>query len=118
MSEHDEQCALIDWARLPAIQKRYDGIKLMHAIPNGGQRHPAVAAKLKREGVLAGIPDIFLPKPMGGSCGLYLELKYGKNKLSDIQKRVIGALQAQGYRVEVCYNALEAISAVQDYYGR
>jgi len=118
MSEHDEQCAFIDWARLPAIQKRYDGIHLMHAIPNGGQRHPAVAAKLKREGVLAGIPDIFIPKPCGDWHGMYIEMKYGKNNLSEKQKRVISILQEHGYRVDVCYNALEAISAVQDYYGR
>lgn len=45
-SEHDEQKALIKWARSK-------GIELLFAIPNGGYRAISVAKRLKAEGVKA-----------------------------------------------------------------
>jgi len=36
------------------------------AIPNGGKRNRIEAAKLKRQGVKPGVPDIFLPAPRDG----------------------------------------------------
>ena len=52
--EHQEQKTLIKWCE-------YKGhpYNLIFAIPNGGQRHKAVAAKLKAEGVKSGVPDLF-----------------------------------------------------------
>jgi hypothetical protein len=48
-SEHDEQVALFKMIRLYSI--KHPPLKNAFAIPNGGQRHKAVAAKLKAEGV-------------------------------------------------------------------
>jgi len=73
MSEHQEQCALMRMCRLH--ERKYPGLELIHSIPNGGARHIAVAAKLRAEGVRAGVPDIFLPVPRGSAHGLYIELK-------------------------------------------
>ena len=69
MSEHDEQVALFQWAgyQLGACPE----LALMFAIPNGGDRHPAVAGKLRDEGVKAGVPDIFLPVPRGKYHGMF-----------------------------------------------
>jgi hypothetical protein len=50
MSEHDHQAAFFTWASY----QRFPGIELLHAIPNGGARHKAVAGKLKAEGVKTG----------------------------------------------------------------
>jgi hypothetical protein len=44
-SEHDEQVALFKMIRLYSI--KHPALKNAFAIPNGGQRHKAVAAKLK-----------------------------------------------------------------------
>ena len=55
MSEHDEQVLIFKWARLS--EGRWPELALLFAIPNGGHRHKAVAAKLKAEGVRAGVPD-------------------------------------------------------------
>ena len=60
---------------------RYPMLRWLHAIPNG-LKLPSLgaAAKAKREGLTAGVADMFLPLPCNGSHGLYLEFKkqYGK----------------------------------------
>ena len=54
--EHVEQVVLFEWARLQAA--KYPMLKTMFAIPNGGKRGSATAAKLKAEGVKAGVCDV------------------------------------------------------------
>ena len=98
--EHAEQAALFRWVRFRV--QRWPELELLHAIPNGGDRHPAVAAKLKAEGVRRGVPDICLPVPRGLWHGLYIELKAGTNGASPEQRQWISALREQGFRAEVC----------------
>lgn len=57
--EASEQEHLFEWAAY--MSGKYPELKLMHHIPNGGSRNSAEAANLKRQGVKAGMPDIFLP---------------------------------------------------------
>jgi len=109
-SEHDEQVALIQWADSVG-----GAVGLLFAIPNGGQRHPAVAAKLKAEGVRAGVPDLFLPVARGGYNGLFIEMKVGKNKPTDSQKEWMRALMRREYAFAICYGAEEAIDTIQEY---
>ena len=54
-TEHAEQVTLVQWLR-----RQYPGV-LIFAIPNGGQRNAAVALKLKLEGVVRGVPDLYIP---------------------------------------------------------
>lgn len=84
------------------------------AVPNGGQRHPAVAEKLKRGGVVSGVWDLFLSVPKKGKSGLYIEMKAGKNKLTDNQKKFQEENKAD-YEFEVCYNVDEFIKAINNY---
>ena len=112
-SEHAEQAALI--ALCAAHEAKHPELALLFAVPNGGQRHPAVAAKLRAEGVRAGVPDLFLPVVRGGAPGLWIELKYGKNGLSEHQQEWAERLRAQGYRVEVCRSAESALAALLAY---
>jgi hypothetical protein len=74
MSEHADQVALFQWA---AHAKRglHPELRLLFAVPNGGQRSKATAGKLKAEGVQAGVPDICLPVPRGPYAACYIELK-------------------------------------------
>jgi hypothetical protein len=113
MSEHTEQVALFNWAKL--MESRHPQLALMFAIPNGGHRHIAVAYKLKAEGVRAGVPDIFLPVSHGTKYGLWIELKDGKNKTSKIQKEWLNKLNNEGYETKVCYGFDEARQAIIDY---
>lgn len=66
-------------------------------------------------GVKAGVPDLCLPVPMNGFAGLYIEMKYGKNKPTDHQKEWIKALKEQGYKVTVCYSGVEATQELESY---
>ena len=97
---------------------RHPELKWFHAIPNGGQRNKAVAAKLKAEGVQRGIPDAFLPYPANGKHGLYIEFKNGTNKLTPEQKEFLETAEQNGYAVGVAYTADEALKILEDYLGR
>ena len=112
-SEDTEQINVIAWADWNAIM--YPELRWLHHIPNGGSRNKAEAANLKRQGVKAGVPDLFLPVARGGYHGLYIELKYGKNKTSKNQDKWLSALSKQGYCSMVCYGWVEAKKAICEY---
>ncbi len=114
LSEHAIQVAFIDWVRMS--QKRYPGLEFGFACPNGSARHPAVAAKLKAEGVRKGVPDWWLPVRRNGFSGLILEFKAGKNKLTPEQKDYFNFLRGEQWHCEVCYSTEEAIEQVKRYF--
>ena len=114
MSEHDEQCALFQLLAL--YESRYPILHWIHAIPNGGKRHVATAVKLKREGVLAGAWDIFCPFAVDGKGGLFIEMKFGKGKLTDNQVAFQNGV-GDAYAWEVCYTGEEAARAIGEYLG-
>ena len=101
MSEHQEQVALFEWAELQKCTMPELG--LLFAIPNGGQRDAKTGAKMKREGVKRGVPDICLPVARGGFNGMFLEMKFGKNRLTKTQDEWITNLFDAGYFVAVAY---------------
>ena len=111
--EHLAQVALFRWAELNV--RMYPSVNLMFAIPNGGQRHPAVAASLKAEGVKAGVPDVCLPVSRGKWIGLWIEIKAGRNKPTPSQIRWHRALEAEGHLVKVCYGWEAAVEVVKEY---
>ena len=113
-NEHAEQCCLMQWVR--AQSGVYPALKLMYAIPNGSLRHPAIAAKLKAEGVQPGVPDLCLPVARGGYHGLYIELKRRKGGVvSEHQRHWLEYLRKQGYRAEVCEGWERARNVLMDY---
>lgn len=100
--EHEEQTALFTWQRW--AQGKYPGLELMHAIPNGGKRDLITAARLKAEGVKAGVPDIFLPVARGGKHGMYIELKRRKGgRPTPDQLYWLDALSHQQYHCALCF---------------
>ena len=108
-----EQETLFEWA--DAMCVAYPELRLLYHIPNGGSRNPIEAANLKRQGVKAGVPDLCLPVARGKYHGLYIELKYGKNKPSEKQTEWLRALSEQGYAVKVCYGWEQAAKALKKY---
>lgn len=112
-SEDNEQIMLMRWAEF--LSKRIPELGLLFHIPNGGSRNKAEAAKLKTMGVKPGVPDLFLPVSRGGYYGLFIEMKYGKNKPTDNQKIWLSDLDGQGYKAVVCYGFEEAKKAIEDY---
>ena len=93
--EANEQIKLFRWASFATA--KYPCLALLHHIPNGGSRNQLEARNLKLQGVKSGVPDICLPVPRGKYHGLYIEMKYGKNKTSESQNKWLSALQKQGY---------------------
>lgn len=78
-SEHEEQVLFVQWFR-----REFPGV-LIFAIPNGGVRGKVAAAKLKAEGVVRGIPDLYVP-----AWRLWIEMKRIKGgRLSKDQRGVL-----------------------------
>lgn len=117
--EHDTQAAFISWCQWN--EAKYPALKLGFAIPNGAHlagdaRTRAIKmARLKAEGFRPGVPDWCLPVPMGGYNGLWIEFKFGKNKLSDAQTDYIALLERNKHCVQVCYTVDEAIKTIEEY---
>lgn len=115
-SEHQEQVALFEWAAL--MEPQIPELGLMFAVPNGGKRPAATAARLKDEGVKPGVPDTFLLVPRRGFHGLVIEMKRTKGgSVSPEQRRWIDALRAQGYYVQVCKGFEVAKTEICAYLG-
>ncbi len=108
-----EQTKLFNW--IAFARNKYPDLDLLYHIPNGGSRNKIEAANLRRQGVRSGVPDLCLPVARGDYHGLYIELKYGKNKTTENQKEWLHKLANQGYAVKVCYGCDEAIQALEYY---
>lgn len=113
-SEDEQQQLLFEWAATQINRLR--GIEMMFAIPNGGHRHIRVAMKLKRTGVKPGVMDVFLPFASGKYHGLWIEMKWGKNKTSEAQDRYLQYLKEAGYMAGVCYSWQDAAKLIESYY--
>jgi len=112
--EGQEQAAL-----MAELKLRYSAAyKLIYHVPNGGHRVKAVAAKLKGQGVKAGVPDLVLPMARGGYFGLYVEFKAKPPfdaPVSPSQDAYLQALIAQGYLAIVCRGSIDAVEAIRAY---
>lgn len=112
-SEHDEQAALVRGVDL--LRGLYPELDLLFAIPNGGNRSPATGARLKAEGVKAGVPDLFLPVGRGGFFGLFVEMKTAEGIVRPDQRAWIARLLEEGYSVKVCRSAGDAVDTIVGY---
>lgn len=115
--EHDEQAALIRWRDMFAPTE--PELKWLHASLNGVKLTKAQAGKAKAAGMTPGVWDLFLPVPnqnsMGeGWCGLYIEMKVGRNVLTSDQVAFRDALALQ-YRFDVCRSWAEAALTICQY---
>ena len=112
-TEHHEQVAVMQWAEMQA--GKWPELRLLFAIPNGGARSVVTGARMRREGVKRGVPDLLLPIPRRGYYGLFIELKTAKGRIQPEQAAWLQALAGQGYRAEVCRGADEAIATLRNY---
>ena len=104
-TEHEEQRQVVMWFR-----QTYRPMRIF-AIPNGGQRSKAAAAKLKVEGVSPGVPDLFIP-----ALKLWIEMKRVKGgRLSPEQKDWINYLASVGYVCFICLGAEDAKLKISEY---
>lgn len=110
-SETTEQIRLFNWANnnltaLPCLT-------LMYHVPNEGKR--SNGAILKAMGMKDGVPDVVLPVARKNFHGLYLEMKYGKNRETKEQKEFMELLRQEGYKTSVCYGFENAKGEILKY---
>jgi len=108
MSESDHQRVLCKWLDLK-------GVVWCHP-PNGGWRgkySSRIGAKLRREGLKPGVPDIlvFTPPPKSkGKVGTAIELKkLGSTYCTPSQKLWIEDLKICGWEAQMCRGSKSAI---------
>ena len=96
--EHRLQVVCVEWFRLlyPAHAL------LLVAVPNGGRRDAVTGARLKEEGVTAGVSDLVLFCPKGGWHGLLIEMKTVGGRQSAAQKQWQQAVEQMGYYYVIC----------------
>ena len=105
MSESMEQILFVNWMR-----KTYKDHRIFH-IPNGGSRNKIEAARLKNEGVSAGVPDLFIP-----SLRLFIEMKKTDGGIvSPEQTKWLEYLRHAGYGAEVCHGCEAAKDIIKIY---
>ena len=100
--------AVVDWCKLhnnPILHR------IFH-VPNGERRDKITAARLKRQGVVAGIPDLCLPLP--GNKVFWLELKTKKGRLSKVQQRLHANWAEIDHYVMTAYGYIEACKLLED----
>lgn len=117
-SEDGEQIALMAWSRRQ-LYLGEERLRWLHHIPNGGGRSMAQGSLLKAAGVKPGIPDLFLPVPLGGYHGLWLEMKRseanGGGKVSKPQEEFRDFAYSKGYGWAVCYGWRQARLILLEY---
>ncbi|GLQ31634.1 VRR-NUC domain-containing protein [Litoribrevibacter albus] len=87
-------------------------------VPNGGSRNKIEAAKLKKQGVKAGFPDLVFFLPRGEYHGLAIEFKATPPNDADVQtnqKEWLQRLTDQGYKAVVARGYDEIRQVFKDY---
>lgn len=110
--EHRIQCECVRWFSLqyPRLHGR------LFAVPNGGRRDATTAAKLKAEGVVAGVADLILLKSNRDYGALLIEMKTRKGRQRDSQKQWEDTVCADSeYKYVVCRSFDDFKREVDDY---
>ena len=125
-AEDKLQAACVKWFRLQYPQH------VLFAIPNGGNRNAITGAMLKKTGTLAGVADLFLMAPRCDPefwsdrndgyngywlayCGLFIEMKVGKNGQTATQKDFQQKAEEAGYKYEICRSFDEFKTTIEKY---
>ena len=88
---------------------------LLFAVPNGGARDAVTGARLKAEGVMAGVADLFLSIPNAQYHGLYIEIKTATGTQSKSQRIFQQRVEAMGYRYAVVRSFEQFVAEIREY---
>ena len=87
----------------------------LHHFANERKCTPWQGKVLQRMGVKKGVPDLFLAFPWGGRCGMWLELKVGKNKPTYEQRCFLERKAMNGYACGVAWGFYDAEKMIRMY---
>lgn len=122
LSEYDEQIKLAEYLDMRGF--------LWCHVPNGGNRDAKTGAKMKRQGVKPGVPDVLIfenPTDISRNLNLQssrniaIELKRengSMSDLSDVQKEWLLDLEKRGWLIKVAFGADDAIEWLESLESR
>ena len=110
------QSACVKWFRYQYSEYKDP----LFAIPNGlpifdKELRVKIYNRLNREGLKAGVPDLFLALPRGIYHGAFIEIKYDSDGLRKMQADMIRALEQQNYKCVVVRSVDEFIEIIDEY---
>ena len=110
--EHRIQRSCVRWFNL-----KHQSLKgRLFAVPNGGKRDALTGAKLKAEGVVAGVADLILLVPNRFYGALLVEMKTASGRQSASQKEWERIVTDKGeYKYVVCHSLEDFINEVDNY---
>ena len=114
--ESAHQAQVVEWSRWAYKTGKYPLLNMLHCSLNGVKLSGTQAKIAKGQGMLSGVPDLFLPVPKNGYHGLFIEMKSEKRCLTENQQWFLGNAESVGYKTVGCYGSKEAIAAIQAYY--
>jgi len=113
MTESKLQQNCITWFRYAYPEHKL----FLWSVPNGGRRDARTGAMMKKEGALAGVPDLVLCDPDARTLPMFIELKLPKGKQSKSQKEFEQAYTEAGYLYVVIRSLDEFVECVTLYLG-
>ena len=114
--ESAHQAQVVEWSRWAYKTGKYPLLNMLHCSLNGVKLSGTQARIAKNQGMLSGVPDLFLPVPKNGYHGLFIEMKSEKGRLTENQQWFLTNAESVGYKTVVCYGSKEVIAAIQAYY--
>ena len=113
-SESAIQSTYLAWLKLQ-YPKVYE---VTSSFPNSGVREPRYGARLKREGMKKGFPDLGIFWPSEPYHGMFIEFKSAKGVVRKEQKEVLEKLSANGYLCAIAKSLDEGINKTNSYLNR
>lgn len=127
--ESGHQQCVIRWRNIAV--EWWPELRWLHSCPNGGYvLSAAPAGRLRGEGLMTGVPDLFLDVPRNDKHGLRIEMKVpvqlpsAKHPVkrragivSDEQQEWIDHYNETGYSAHVAYGWREAVDIIKGYLG-
>lgn len=110
--EHRIQQACVRWFNIqyPHLRGR------LFAVPNGGRRDVVTGAKLKAEGVVAGVADLILLVTNKAFGALLIEMKKPGGIQSAAQRQWQGIVTTNGeYKYVICRSIYDFMREIREY---
>jgi hypothetical protein len=112
--EYEDQVAVFEWAAI--YDQRWPCLELLFGSVMGTLISYKHLNKATRSGMKKGKPDLNLPVPIGGHCGLWIEMKRLKGKKASIEQvQMLKRLAFVGNAAYLCKGSRAAITVITDY---
>lgn len=106
---------MLQHAVMEYVRHQYPHALCVH-VPNEGKRSPFMQYKVKYLGIVSGVPDVLIFNPNDKFNGLAIELKWGRNKPTENQKKFIDRLQRVNWCAEWVNTFQDAQNLIDKYF--